>query len=344
MIDDDPSVREALSMLLKDEFDTHSASNVKDGVRLYNSIHPNAVILDLHLPDQHGLEALRSIRGIDQSAQVIILTGYATLEVVEESMRLGASDCLHKPLDATALRNRLKELIANDAAVKSQSIQGTRSPDETQHRLASSAFLHDVSNPLMSLRVLSSLLSSKEKDTAKLSSMIEQNVAYLASLVEQWRAFSEPETLADDFASMAEIVDEAAFFVKLRAEAKKVRLDVSAEESEACPNLNRHAVARILVNIVQNAIEASASEIGLVKFRAQSRNGCVEFVVSDNGTGVGSEDAKKIFEPHFTTKKKGTGLGLYIASKIVNAAKGSIEVCSRPERGTTFTVRFPIRE
>ncbi|MBK1879585.1 hybrid sensor histidine kinase/response regulator [Pelagicoccus mobilis] len=346
LIDDDPSVSAALLMLLKDEYETHAAGTVSDGVRLFDALRPNLVILDLHLPDQHGLDALRSIRKINRSARVVILTGFATLEVVEESMRLGASDCLHKPFDASSLRTRLREL-ANDEVPEDGETEVSASGhvEKAEVGLVSSAFLHDVGNPLTSLQALALLLRENNDDAdtcKKLGKMIGQNVAYLGALVDQWRAFSEPETLKPDFATLAEIAEDAVGFVALRAESKAVQVDLEAEESDLLPKLNRHATARILVNLLQNAIEAVARGEGRVEFRARVRGDMAEFVVRDNGAGIPSEITEHIFEARYTTKKKGSGLGLFIARHIVEAAKGAIAVCSRPGRGSAFTVRLPV--
>lgn len=346
LIDDDPSVSAALSMLLKDDFEAHAAESVRDGIRLFDTLQPSVVILDLHLPDQHGLEALRSIRSVDRAVRVLILTGYATLEVVEESMRLGASDCLHKPFDAAALRSRLKQLVEEEAEetleLRVGEVQSHYSPPDES--LVSSAFLHDVSNPLTSLQALTLLLkegSDDEETRSKLTGMIEQNVAYLGSLIDQWRAFSEPQTLVKEYAPLAEIAQEAAGFVGLRAEAKGVTLSVDAERCGLSPRLNRHAAARILVNLLQNAIEASPRGLGRVTLRAYPKDGAVEFTVRDDGDGIPPSETQRVFEPRYTTKKKGTGLGLFIARHIVEGAEGSITICSRPGRGTTFTVQLP---
>ena len=352
LIDDDPSVSASLLMLLKDEFDTHAAETVREGVELFEIVHPDVVILDLHLPDSHGLEALRSIRRMDRSAPVVILTGYATLEVVEESMRLGASDCLHKPFNAKALRSRLRELseeesdrdpedlVVEEARRESAYGNDVPSPEE----LASSAFLHDISNPLTSLLAISSMLKESLEDPekrVKFSDMIGENVAYLSSLVDQWRAFSEPEMLEVDCAPLGVIVENATELVRLRAEAKNVVVTVDAQDLEVQPALNRHATVRILVNLLQNAIEAVDRGAGRVDLRAKSRGGTVEFVVEDNGCGIEPGATQKIFRPRYTTKKKGTGLGLYIARRMIESVNGSISICSRLGRGTTFTVHLP---
>ncbi|MBD5781342.1 hybrid sensor histidine kinase/response regulator [Pelagicoccus sp. NFK12] len=346
LIDDDPSVSAALSMLLKDDYEPYAAETVREGIRLFDSLQPSVVILDLHLPDQHGLEALRSIRSVDRSARVIILTGYATLDVVEESMRLGASDCLHKPFNAAVLRSRLKELIEEEEVEEAELsvAEAQTSYPQEDERLVSSAFLHDVSNPLTSLQALTLLLkegSDDEETRRKLTRMIEQNVSYLSSLIDQWRAFSEPHALAKEYASLSEIAHDAASFVSLRAEAKGIALVVDAEPSDLAPQLNRHATARILVNLLQNAIEASPRSLGKVTIRAYPKNGSVEFTIRDNGDGIPPSETQRVFEPRYTTKKKGTGLGLFIARHIVERAKGSITICSRPGRGTTFTVQLP---
>lgn len=221
--------------------------------------------------------------------------------------------------------------------------EGSASADN----LVSSAFLHDVGNPLTSLNALTLLLKEKDNDSEtrlKLVKMIEQNLAYLGSLVDQWRAFSEPQTLAKNYASLVDIVDEVVSFVSLRAEAKGVKLIAMGESSTCGPELNRHAVARILVNIVENAIESAPRKEGRIEFQARRRGDWAEFIVSDNGPGVAPQDTQKIFEPRYTTKRKGTGLGLYIARSIVEAADGSIELCSRPGRGARFAIRLLIKD
>lgn len=346
VIDDDPSVSEALLMLLGDEFDPHAAASVREGVKLFGSLQPSVVILDLHLPDENGLDALRSIREMDRKVQVVILTGFATLDAVEESMRLGASDCLHKPFDASVLRTRVRELIDDECSGKEEMLaaESSASYGRLDDDLVSASFLHDVSNPLTSLQALTLLLKEKNNDsetTLKLTNMIEQNVSYLGSLVEQWRAFSAPKTLTPEYASLHDVAQQAAVFVRLRAEAKAVKLTLDTDGSDLSPNLNRHAVARILVNLLENAIEAAPRLGGEVNFRASERDGRAEFVVKDNGSGVAPDSTQKIFEASYTTKKKGAGLGLYIARSIVESVEGSITVCSRPGRGTTFTVELP---
>lgn len=340
-------------MLLKDEFEAHSAGSVRDGVRLFDSLNPSVVILDLHLPDQHGLEALRSIRQMDRTAAVIILSGYANLEVVEESKRLGASDCLRKPFNASLLKSRLRELSTEreegEELAKEQSVgeesAGYSVSNETANDLVSSAFLHDISNPLTSLLALSAMLRDSVEDAAmcgKLSGMIEQNVEFIVSLTEQWRSFSEPESMEPVYAPHGEIARQAFELVLPRAEVKGVSFVMDAAEGTDCPRLNRYACVRVLVNLLQNAIEAAPRDGGKVEFRTHCKGGQVEFSVTDNGCGIPRGDSQEIFLPRYTTKKKGKGLGLFIARRIVESAKGSIAICSRPGKGTTFTVQLPV--
>lgn len=347
LIDDDPAVSAALSMLLKDEFDTHSAATVRDGVRLFNSLHPNVVVLDLHLPDSHGLQALRSIKSMDRSAAVVILTGFATLEVVEESMRLGACDCLHKPFDGTALIARLRELAeeGEDEVAEERALYADdRSATQQANALASSAFLHDITNPLTSLLAISTLLKDSVNDPHKceqLASSLQKNIEYMSALVDQWRAFSAPETLKEEFASLQDIAERALDLVRQRANAKGVSLSLKLDSPEARPRLNHHAAVRILANLLQNAVEAVDLQGGEVVFRGQAVGDHIEFTVTDNGCGISPAATRMIFQPRYTTKQRGTGLGLYIARNIVEAAHGTISICSRPGRGTSFTVQLP---
>lgn len=347
LIDDDPNVCSALMMLLKDEFDAHAAATVHEGVQMFDSLHPSVVILDLHLPDQHGLDALRSIRRIDRGAPVMILTGFATLENIEESMRLGANDCIHKPFDAADLVSRLREMTTSEPEPRFGTVaeMPENTDEDSTGEMVSSAFLHDVSNPLTSLSAVSAMLRDSVDDPKKrerLLDMVEQNVAYMGSLLDQWRAFSEPESLREEYGTLEEIAVQASELVKLRAEARSVSISVDVQKSESKPKLNRHAVARILVNLLQNSIEAVKRNEGKIEFGARTLpDGMVEFTVSDNGVGIAPESTHEIFQPRYTTKKKGKGLGLYIARRIVESANGSISICSRRGRGTTFKVQLP---
>ena len=124
-----------------------------------------------------------------------------------------------------------------------------------------------------------------------------------------------------------------------------------AAETEASPNdepeapepvpkvrVDRDELRRALINLVTNARQADARTIRL---RAGRDDGHVLLTVSDDGCGIRSKELKRIFEPSFTTKSSGTGLGLPIVKRLVDDLGGSIQIESSPGKGTTVRMRLP---
>jgi putative two-component system response regulator len=121
VVDDERGPREALRMILKDEFTVLTADSGESAAALVRSDRPDAVLLDIRLGLVDGIEALRAIRTIDQAAQVAMITAYASVETARLAMQLGAVDYLTKPFDYTAVRQVVRGLVARREAVDNSS-------------------------------------------------------------------------------------------------------------------------------------------------------------------------------------------------------------------------------
>jgi signal transduction histidine kinase len=113
--------------------------------------------------------------------------------------------------------------------------------------------------------------------------------------------------------------------------------------------LDKDKIRQVLLNLIQNAVQAmtQGGELWLTsKFETGTgaTGGRVSIAIRDTGEGISSEDLTKIFEPLFSTKAKGTGLGLPISKGLVERHGGTIEVDSIRGKGSTFTVKLPLRE
>ncbi|HET6385071.1 MAG TPA: HD domain-containing phosphohydrolase [Armatimonadota bacterium] len=117
VVDDECGPREALRMILKDEFRVLTAETGDAAAAVVRESHPDAVLLDIRLGRADGIEALRAIRAIDQTAQVAMITAYASLETARLAMQLGAADYLTKPFDCNSVRHVVRELVARTAAL-----------------------------------------------------------------------------------------------------------------------------------------------------------------------------------------------------------------------------------
>ncbi len=104
---------------------------------------------------------------------------------------------------------------------------------------------------------------------------------------------------------------------------------------------NGERLRQVFTNIVVNALQALDGQ-GILKVTSRETDRGVEILFEDNGPGISAAVQEKVFNPFFTTKAEGTGLGLSVSYGIIKALKGSIEVQSAPERGTIFRIQLPI--
>jgi signal transduction histidine kinase len=121
------------------------------------------------------------------------------------------------------------------------------------------------------------------------------------------------------------------------------RLDIRNDVQPPLPSVNvdRTLVARALANIVENALHAMPGP-GTIHLTSRVDDGFVDVSVSDTGVGMDEEALARVFEPYFSTKTTGTGLGLPIARRNIELSGGSISVESAKGRGTTVTIRLPV--
>jgi DNA-binding NtrC family response regulator len=105
VIDDEIGPRESLRMLLKPNYQVHTADCVEAGLKLLKEKQPDTIVMDIRMPGITGIEGLRKIREIDPHLSVIMLTGFGALETAQEALRLGANDYISKPFDAGEMRD-----------------------------------------------------------------------------------------------------------------------------------------------------------------------------------------------------------------------------------------------
>src|SRR5881392_1325833 len=105
VIDDEMGPRESLRMLLKPDYQVHTADCVEAGMKLLKEKQPDTIVMDIRMPGITGIDGLRKIREIDPHLSVIMLTGFGALETAKEALRLGANDYVSKPFDAGEMRD-----------------------------------------------------------------------------------------------------------------------------------------------------------------------------------------------------------------------------------------------
>jgi len=369
VIDDEIGPRESLRMLLKPNYQVHTADCVEAGIKLLRETRPDTIVMDIRMPGMSGIEGLRRIREIDPHLSVVMLTGFGALETAKEALRLGANDYISKPFDAGEMRDVIGRNVER-TRVHRTSERAAAEIKELNNRLlkelaqkerlaslgqASAEFVHDLGNPLTIVWGYVQLLAKKlegsengstaqNATSTKELSIIEENVRLCRDLLTMWQSYGSVEALPRPTISVSAIVHEVVKGIGAIAAQSGVQL-----QANVCPDpctLNGDAVQikRAIQNVVINAVQASAETKGSVTVTCTAKDFYVDLCVEDNGPGIAPSEINKIFDPFFTTKqsKNGTGLGLYIAKKVIEDHNGSIKVESTASKGTTFTIRLPL--
>jgi two-component system sensor histidine kinase HydH len=204
---------------------------------------------------------------------------------------------------------------------------------------------HEIKNPLM---VIGGLASQVERhlpeDPASQEKLqiIQKEVKRLESFLGELRDFLRPVQPCRQEIDLNQVIQEVKALMEDAMAEKGVRLvdrlDPNLPAIEADPN----QIKQVLVNLVKNALEATEGK-GEILLSSGFKNAQVWFAVQDMGKGMPDEVLEKIFHPFYTTKDKGTGLGLAVINKIVTDHHGTITVASVTGSGSTFTVRLPIK-
>ena len=206
------------------------------------------------------------------------------------------------------------------------------------------AIAHEVRNPLAVVRSaaqgLGETLPASDADGHRAASFIVAEVDRLGSVVSSLLAFARPLQLQTRPTDIGDVVARAVTLAGAELEAKHVRL--AREQAVALPVVHADGdlVCQVLVGLLSNAVEATPPG-GEITVRAHAANGGIELAVADRGAGIAPELRSRVFEPFFTTRPNGTGLGLAVARQIVEAHGGRIDVGDHPGGGACFTIRLP---
>jgi PAS domain S-box-containing protein len=208
---------------------------------------------------------------------------------------------------------------------------------------------HEIKNPLASIRIqLGIIRRILEKNCTKKTesifhniSLVEQEIDRLNSIVVDFLFAVRPMDITLILDRAEEVIDEVVELMRHEAEDQHIRIVTQIEPDLPDVMIDRKNLKQALLNIVKNAI-AAMPDGGVLTISASVKNDELQIAVSDTGIGIPEELMTKIFEPYFTTKESGTGLGLTITFKIVKEHNGEITVESTPSKGSTFTIHLPL--
>lgn len=375
IVDDEPVILQILSAVFEDEpYRLSTASTGAAALALLSEQAVDVMLTDKNLPDHNGIDLLAAAKEQDPLTEVIVLTGYASLETALQALELGAFDYLVKPLDDVfAIKGKVRRALDRRALAKenirlldhlqAQNVALETALDETrslQRELIQSEKLagigtlaagiaHEVSSPLFGIMGLAEAIGD-EHSLVEAQAHATEIVEYCKSIRDIVKDLSSYSRSASrelwSVVSLEQVVRDAAKLVERSADTSGVRLVLHADE-EAVVQAHANELQQVFVNLIRNATEAvqsGESAAGTVVVKAGAARDHVWATVTDDGIGIPHGDLDQVFDPFYTTKEpgKGTGLGLNVAYRIVTKVRGTISVESVQGRGTVFRLRFPL--
>jgi two-component system, NtrC family, nitrogen regulation sensor histidine kinase NtrY len=208
---------------------------------------------------------------------------------------------------------------------------------------------HEIKNPLTPIQLSAQRLRKKffekspdfETIFDEATNVIVNEVTSLKHMVDEFSKFARLPTPQMAYQSLHDVINEVTTLY--RGAHKDVELIVELDEDLPSLNFDREQLKRVLVNLLDNAIQAMQQK-GRVwlstKYDMKRRRAVVS--VADEGVGIAPEDQEKLFVPYFTRKKTGTGLGLAIVRRIITDHEGQIQASQNQPKGTVFTFELPV--
>ena len=208
--------------------------------------------------------------------------------------------------------------------------------------LLAAGIAHEVGNPLTSISSLIQMLERRDQDryTKEKLTLISGQLDRIQTTLRELVNFSRPASTARSRVSIAEVVQEALHIAKYYKRTKGRRIEMSVPGHLPAVMGVRDQLVQVFLNLILNAIDATDTG-GHILVRAEMEDDCLIVHVKDDGVGIAAEHLPRLFQPYFTTKKHGTGLGLFVTRKLLIDHGGDIDVISRPGEGTRFRLRLP---
>jgi signal transduction histidine kinase len=337
--DDDIAVSKLLTDILRASgYETETAFDGDEVLAKVETSHPDLILLDVTMPCKDGYEILRILQRDEKTKDipVIMVTGRADVPDRVAALHLGAEDYLVKPFS-------MEELLAR-VRVHLKSKRGMEEKIRIEKILALSTMVdgmtHEVRNPLTVIGGFAKILMKKTEPTDPryhYIAAIDRQVNRLEKMIKDIQVLKDISLNRTSSVSANSLIRQVLQSMSGNLSAKNINLSLNLDPSHTKLLVDSMYFKMGLKNIIQNAIEAMGNGGKLtVTTRRDSDRYYIHF--ADGGIGISEEDLRHVFDPFFTSKMEGTGLGLTMAFKIIRGHDGNIFIRSTPGVGTEVVV------
>ena len=214
--------------------------------------------------------------------------------------------------------------------------------------LLAAGVAHEIGNPLNSLDIHLQLMQRRVKklaanlrgDFEESINVARQEVSRLDQIITQFLRAIRPQPLTMGMDRLNAIIEESVAFLKAEIQDRDVLVEVELDKNLPPIEVDRDQIKQVVYNVIRNAFQAMKSG-GILRIRTGADETHEFLSFSDTGGGIDPENISRVFEPYFTTKSGGSGLGLLIVRRIVRAHGGEVIIESTQGKGLTLTIRLP---
>jgi signal transduction histidine kinase len=284
------------------------------------------------------------------AAQVIIVTGYTEVDGAIFAMRLGAADYILKPINPDELRTRLGHIA-----------QRRKSEEQLRHaqqralqaeRLAAigqvfTGLAHESRNALQRSQACLEMLARRVKDrpeALELIGRIQNAQNHLHRLYEEVRGYAAPLRVQYERVDLGDLLQQVWDHLEVARKERRTHLRQERPDLDLNCEVDRHGLEQIFRNLLENSLAACADPVLIEAHWSETHlegQPSLRLALRDNGPGLTAEARQRIFEPFYTTKTQGTGLGMAIVQRIVEAHRGRIAVGADLKPGAEIVLDLP---
>jgi len=364
IIDDEPGLRDFLSQELSREgYQVMTAAGGRQAFHLLKEHRFHLAVCDLNMPDMGGLQVLDGLRKTDAEMEVIMMTGYGTIEIAVSAMKKGAYDFIQKPfgleeflalveksIEKKGMRSLIQELREAKKKLEETQIQLIQSEKLAGIGQLAAGVAHELNNPLSAVMGFSQLLLEDKTLTTLQKKDVE--TIYIQSqrcrtIIQNLLQFSRREEPRMEALDLIPSLQAVINLVKYDFSTSGIELIQEVPHSLPMIFGDSNQLQQVFLNLITNArqaMEGRSKSSLVITVERKEDDLCIRF--KDNGPGISPKIQGKIFDPFFTTKSagKGTGLGLSICHGIVEQHHGRLYIENSSDAGTTFVLELPVYE
>lgn len=349
IVDDHPGARETLSALLEpDGHHLQTAASGEEALALIEENPPDVILLDVMMPKMDGFEVCRRLKAsaATRSIPVLLVTALDAREHLIEGYEAGAEDFVSKPVNGLELRARVRAFLRMKALYDDQEAMSQMRED------MANIIVHDLRSPLNQISMATECLeeTAREQGMEAFVKFIAEGVSEIESMVNNLLFYAKTQSesllLQRQPVDLRDLLGERLERHRLLADSKQVTLALEAPLESFILEVDLNILARIIDNLVSNAIKHSPSASTVTLALREPVEGQLTIEVRDQGKGI-PEDLRELIFQKFRSivtnqaVRTSFGLGLYFCRVGIEAHGGSISVEDN-QPGARFCLRLPL--